>query len=297
MRDAVPVWRETVKVPFGNNVAHFAAPPPVGGMVAAQMWGMLSGKDRFEDADAVGRLSLLADSAMLAYADRAQWMNADGSMRLSAADAAATARLTDLGGRLDKAKHLAKERLPAAPAARPENPFATGFVVLDRDGSAVSCSVTMNHPFGTGRVAPATGMVLAAQPGAGGRGADSLSPMLVINPNVKEFFFAGASSGGIAAPTSLISVAARTLLADEPLEQAIAAPRVHHGGEPDRTFHEAQLAADVVSALSSRGHTMTPADEIGRVNAIACVKGVPPHPESCAMKSDPRGAGLALSAD
>lgn len=65
----------------------------------------------------------------------------------------------------------AQAALAAATAARgqgglPLLPASTGFVTLDRRGGAVACALTMNNLFGTGRIAPGTGIVLAASPAA-----------------------------------------------------------------------------------------------------------------------------------
>ena len=54
-----------------------------------------------------------------------------------------------------------------APAAAGALPASAGLVVVDRNGMAVSCAFTMNNLFGTGRVAPGTGILLAAAPGIG----------------------------------------------------------------------------------------------------------------------------------
>ncbi|WP_173576501.1 gamma-glutamyltransferase [Acetobacter fallax] len=44
----------------------------------------------------------------------------------------------------------------------PNLPASTSYAVVDRQGEAVSCVLTMNNLFGTGRVAGSTGIVLAA---------------------------------------------------------------------------------------------------------------------------------------
>lgn len=49
-------------------------------------------------------------------------------------------------------------------SALPSLPASTSFVVTDRTGETVSCGLTMNNLFGTGRVAGATGIVLGASP-------------------------------------------------------------------------------------------------------------------------------------
>ncbi len=45
-------------------------------------------------------------------------------------------------------------------------PASTGLAVLDKNGGVVACAFTMNNLFGTGRVAPGTGVLLAASPRA-----------------------------------------------------------------------------------------------------------------------------------
>ncbi|QNT77920.1 gamma-glutamyltransferase [Entomobacter blattae] len=52
----------------------------------------------------------------------------------------------------------------AATGRLPNLPASTSYVVVDRSGQAVSCALTMNNLFGTGRMAGTTGIVLAASP-------------------------------------------------------------------------------------------------------------------------------------
>ncbi len=55
--------------------------------------------------------------------------------------------------------------LPLATAAAGEAlPASASFMALDKNGSAVICVTSMNNLFGTGRVAPGTGVLLAASP-------------------------------------------------------------------------------------------------------------------------------------
>jgi len=54
---------------------------------------------------------------------------------------------------------------PIAPVtSAPPMPASAGFAVLDDKGGTVGCVTTMDNLFGTGRVAPGTGIVLAASP-------------------------------------------------------------------------------------------------------------------------------------
>ena len=294
-----PVWRDTVAVPFGDFTAHFASPPGAAGGLAAQMWGMLSDEDRFDDADEGERPHLLAEAAMRAYADREQWLQPDGTSSVSTADLAAEGRAERQMANYRADRHLPAAQLNPPPVERLENPYATSFVVFDRFGSAVACSLTMNNLFGTGRFAPGTGVLLAAYPAGAGRGPTSLGPMIVVNELVERMYFAAASSGGVAAPTSMVNVAARTLLAKEPLEDAMRAKRIHHEGVPDITFFENGIDDAAQKALLGRGHRLARTPALGRVNAAYCARGIPQRQVKCSIFADvrPRGYGLAVSAD
>ena len=195
------------------------------------------------------------------------------------------------------AGHLSPKSFSPAPKPLPENTAATNFVVIDSRGFAVSCALTMNNSFGTGRIAAGTGIVLAAAPAKGGRGPVSLGPVIVANHNSRQFFFAGAANGGAVAATSLANVMARTLMADQKLDVAMGAARTHHGGAPDITYIEPNAAKGVASYLSQRGHRVATAPTLGRVNAAYCAGGLPRFADSCIVLTDPRGHGLSLSAN
>ncbi len=56
--------------------------------------------------------------------------------------------------------------LPTATPSAETLPASAGFAALDKNGGAVACATTMNNLFGTGRIAPGTGILLAASPRA-----------------------------------------------------------------------------------------------------------------------------------
>ena len=297
LRSYAPVWSDTITVPFGNATAHFPPPPAAAGSVAAQMWAMLTRDDDYDDSGDDERPHLFVEAALRAFADRGRWMNADGTSRIAPGDLTSKARLDALMATYRPDRHLAAAQLDPAPVPQLENPAATSFVVLDRHGSAVACALTMNNLFGNGRVAPGTGIVLAMPPGQGGRGPFSLGPMLVVNEHVNEFYFAAAATAGVAAPTALLGVAVATLVGGTSLEEAIQAPRLHHGGAPDLVYFEQGYDRDRLGALTGRGHRIGATHALGQVNVAYCSGALPPKPETCSVKADPRGFGLAASAD
>lgn len=143
---------------------------------------------------------------------------------------------------------------------------STGFIVFDREGSAVSCVLTMNNLFGTGRMVPGTGMLLAAAPSARVQ-PPPLPTLVVANDRVRALRFAGAASGGASAPGALASVAVAVLARNQPLGDALAAPR------PGLSQGE------------------------GRVSAVFCPQLFTSREISCAYATDPRGAGLAIGGE
>ena len=149
---------------------------------------------------------------------------------------------------------------PQLAAAQPDanaSPPGTGFVVIDSHGTAVACGVSANGLFGNGRVAPGTGIVLAAPPEGDAVGA---VPMLLVNQNNQELHFAGVAGGGGSPAAAL----AKTLLA------------VVDKGEP------------VERAVASGGNATA-----SRINALACGGGGPDF-SNCAVATDPRGFGYAV---
>lgn len=175
----------------------------------------------------------------------AVWAEAARGARADALLAAVRAELARAG---------AEDTLPAVHGS-------TAFTVATAGGDAVACAVTMNGPFGAGRLIAGTGLTLPRAPDAPGFGLSPafLAPMMIANPNNGRFFFAGAAAGGPRAPAAVAQLAANTILGSATLDAAQA------------------------SGLS---------DAQSLANAIACPRGAPQENASCSFAADPRGAGL-----
>ena len=273
-----PVFEPALTVKMGDDVAYFAPPPAVAGAVAARLQAAL--QDRWAAASEDERPHLMAEAAARAVAERGTWMNPDGSARapLPAESAAALMAGYDPNRHQPVQGERPADALPAA-----------GFVVLDGDGNAVACNVTTHGLFGTGRMLPGLGIFLAAVPGVNS-GPPAVGPVMVVNPNVREVRFAAAASGGITAPTALEQVLLATLVEGKPLEQAVAAPRIHHSGNPDLAFVEEGKGDP--APLARRGHQVKALALPGRVNAVQCASGRPSF-QRCQVAADPRGFGMS----
>ena len=92
--------------------------------------------------------------------------------------------------------------LPETPTL-PALPASTSFVVIDNKGGAVGCAFTMNNLFGTGRVAPGTGIVLGASPAA--KPSPLLAAAIAWRPKLRAFRAVATGTGQEGAPVAVAS--------------------------------------------------------------------------------------------
>src|SRR3546814_7947747 len=163
LRAYVPQWRPTVSAAIGADRLHVAPPPAAGGIVAGEILQMLVAGDRYAGASRDERPHLLAEAAKRAFADRARWLQPDGTSRVAPGSLLSPKHAAELMRDYQPDRAIPAQQLFTAPP-RQETSGGTGFVVVDGQGQAVACNVTMYAPFGTGRVAPGTGILLAPAP-------------------------------------------------------------------------------------------------------------------------------------
>ncbi len=278
LRDYRPQLLEPIRFELGNNFIFF--PPTAGGLVAARIWEYAQQDDRYEDADATGRTHLILEAAARAYQAVAMRgpsgtvEGADALMRNYSPDA-----------------HRPVQ--PSVTVREDEGHDGATIVAVDNQGRTVACGFTMNGPFGSGVVAPGTGILLANPAGAPRTSVPSIA--MVANENVGLTFFAAAGSGPVAETVARIAVAT---LADEDSDMigAVAAPRVHTGGNPDVARFETGIVPDELDRLRALGHELRPLPKFGRINGFYCPRGLP-RVQTCQFVKDPRSFGLAVSSD
>jgi gamma-glutamyltranspeptidase/glutathione hydrolase len=284
LRDLKPQYRDALTVKLGTDIAHFAPPPAVAGAVAAQITAALA--DQWKGASDDERPHLLAEASARAFAERSRWMQPHGWPNDQGAGLTKPERVTALMAGYSPERHATVQ------AAKPTEALpAAGFVVMDSFGGAVACNVTTYGLFGNGKVAPGTGIVLAAAPGLTS-GPAAIGPVLVVNPHVHEVHLAAAASGGITAPTALAQTVLATMVEGRKLDAVMNSPRIHHSGQPDFVAVESGDHAGDPAPLSRRGHEVKSVPIPSRVNAFQCDSGAPSF-FRCRVASDPRGHGLA----
>lgn len=301
MRAAHVAWRPAVQVHYDDIALIVPSPPAAAGLVEGQIWGAAA--PRWRRASAEERPHLFAQASLRAWLDRRRWLAADMTTSVSPLELVSERYLTTL-----MASYRADQRTPVVgrEGAEPlvDDAAASGFVTADRDGNAVSCTVSAYGLFGAGRIASGTGVVLARAPDGLAAGPQWLGPVIGAhmrdrrNPERPEaggrmqVLFLGAASGGAPSASALASVALRTLVEKRGLEEAIDAQRLHFEGAPaDTVFVEAGVQPRL-PGLAERGYKIVSVPVIGRVNAMSCPNGLVDGSARCEFRPDRRGFGL-----
>lgn len=296
LRNYRPTFRAPISFPWEKNtVWHFAGPPAAGGAVAAEMMAILMHDKRFEFADTDEREHLIAEAAKIAFVNRMKNMQPDGSYSADASKFVQEDYLDATQERIKDDTVIALNQLTTNPVNWPETPAAVSFAVMDTFGGAAACTLTLNNIFGTGRMIPGYGSMLAAAPDDRGRTYTPLGPALLTSEYHNHAYMASAGTGGVTAPTAMINVIARAATGPLTLRDAMKEPRVHYAGTPDKVFVEAEMPAERIEALKKKGHSVALTKSIGVVTAVYCPSGVPnERGVVCTSASDPRGHGIAL---
>ncbi len=217
LRAALPRLAPPIDVDFRYDRVSFLPPPADGGLAAAAAFATL-----------VQNPQAIEQAGARALAVAARWREGGGDPQA-----------------------LLSAPLPAG--SLPPLPASTTFLVLDRDGNAMACALTMNNLFGTGRIVPGIGFLLAASPAS--VPPPLLAAAIAWNRPTHAFRAAAGGSGQEGAPLAAALAMMNTLRSSQAMGALVPEP--------------------------------------GRANVIACSRYLPDQSGTCAWATDPRGFGLA----
>lgn len=281
LRSYRPSWHEPAKLLNGKNTFFTSAGAMAGGAIAGQMWAMASEIEKPLQAGNAQWAHQLAEISSRAYVDRGS------NPRRPLSPFRAHTLMTGY----QPNRHAAPQpsgRPPLSPDLGVGG--STGFAVVDREGSAVACVLTMGRAFGAGKADRTTGLVFAA-PGEAGD-YEFLGSGIVLS-NEGRIILVASAMGGPAGPAALMQSGLSAVDTGK-LASAIDGPRVFHPGEPDQVYVEKGLDGAILADLRRRGHTLRVAASLGRVNAILCPGRLGAGDPKCEYRSDRRGFGLAV---
>ncbi len=302
------VERPPIRGGYGDITITAASPPSSGGIVLLAMLNIL---DRYEleRLDRVTQIHLMVEAMRRAYRDRAQYLGDPDFTDIPVKRLVSPLYAAGLAAsiRLDRATSSA-----ALPGAMEPNggTDTTHFSILDKDGNRVAATLSINYPFGSGFVAPGTGVLLndemddfSARPGApnayglvgaeanaiapGKRPLSSMTPAFLDS----ERGVAVLGTPGGSRIITMLLLATLEYAAGRPPSAWLARPRFHHQYLPDLVqFEPEALTEKEIAALQERGHTLKQLDRgYGDMQAILWDK----RKKQVFAASDPRGTGLA----
>ena len=270
------VYREPVHTNYrGYDV--WTMGPPSSAVLVLQMLNML---EPF-DLKAMGwgsskAIHLMIEAERRAYADRAEHLGDsdfyDVPLGMLVDKEYAQNRFSDF----DINKASSSEAIFAGAAPAQESMETTHFSVIDKSGTAVSFTTTLNSSYGNKMVVPGTGILLnnemddfSIKPNTAnqfdliGREANaiaprkrmlsSMSPTIVSRDGVPVLVT--GSPGGSTIITTTLQVILNVVGHEMPLEDAVSLPRFHHQWKPDRIIYEKYaFSPDTLRALEQMGH-------------------------------------------
>ncbi|MDP6423773.1 MAG: gamma-glutamyltransferase family protein, partial [Planctomycetota bacterium] len=309
-----PVERVPVQGTYRGHPILSMPPPSSGGVALLQMLNMLSDHDlRTLGHGSSSTLHLLIEVMKRAYADRARWLGDPDHWPVPVRGLIAEDYAKRISADIDFAKATRIVRA-GQPAGAKESKDTTHFSVVDADGSAVSCTTTLNSSFGNKQVVPGAGFLLnnemddfSAKPGvpnqfglvgakanaiaAGKRMLSSMTPTIVLTKDGKRPLLVLGSPGGGRIINTVLQVLSNVIDHRLPLDLAVQAPRVHHQWLPKHvTWERLAVPHDVRAALEAKGHRFaTRPGTIGRCQAIFIGK------RGIEAVADPRSGGGAAA--
>ena len=254
-------------------------PPSAGGTSLAQMLNVLENFDlKKQGRFSPETLHLMIEAMKRAYCDRARYLG-DPAFTEIPTHLVMKEYAKKLAAGIDPAKATPSESLAPEIKLDGEGNDTTHFSIIDKDGMAVSNTYTLENSYGNRVVVRGAGYLLNnemtdfnTKPGITNRKGDvgtkpnliapgkrmlsSQTPTLVFKDG-KPLLVTG-SPGGRTIPNTVLCVVVNVIDFDLPVQEAVAAPRLHHQWFPDAAkFEGVKQFPDAMAKLKAMGHTVT----------------------------------------
>lgn len=294
--EPIVVEREPVTGTFhGYRVVSMAPPSSGGTIVVSLLQAYERERNRLPEAN---RAHLWIESARMSYYDRAFQLGDPDFVETPWKRLASPEYADAQAARVD-----ATASLPlTGGSAGDQGKHTTHLSVVDPNGNAVAMTLSINLPFGSGKVAPGTGVLLNDEmddfyagranaydlqgndknaPRGGKRPLSSMSPTLLFDD--AGLFLVLGSPGGSQIPTAVATVIKNIVEDGLDPGAAVHAGRMHDQWRPDRVEYDGELPHDAPPDVREHAaHSRLP---IGNVQLIART------PSGLRAVSDCRGNG------
>jgi gamma-glutamyltranspeptidase/glutathione hydrolase len=303
-------YRITESPPLSCNyrgyVIESAPPPSSGGVTICETLNILQGYDLramgFHAADSV---HVMTEAFRLAFFDRNTWLGDPAFVQAPLRRLLSRNYAERLRGTIGDQATPSASLGPAVPPPG-EKLETTHFSVLDKTGTAVAVTFTLNGGFGSGVIAGDTGFLLndemddfTTKPDApnqfglvqgqanaiapGKRPLSSMAPTIVLKDGAVQMVL--GSPGGPRIITAIVQTILNTVDYGMDAQQAVDVPRLHHQWLPDVLYAEPfALSPDTRALLEQMGYHVQEQKPAGAVALIA--SGTMQRDASTAIGSD-----------
>jgi gamma-glutamyltranspeptidase/glutathione hydrolase len=302
-------WDEPLTTTY-RGATVYETPPPTQGLAALVALNLLEGFPLARHAvHSPEHLHLMLEIVKLAYADRDRWIGDPAHARVPVTALLDKRYAERRRGAFDPKKaqaHVSGE--PEEVAFGGPDGDTTGFVVADAGGNVASVIQSLFNSYGSGVVAPGTGVVLQnrgrhftmdpAHPACFAprkRPFHTLMASIVTRDDRPVIGF--ATMGGNGQAMFHVQVLTNLLDYGMDIQEAIERPRFLIGAflpdEPsDLVRLEGRVGARVVTALTRRGHRIKPVTDF--FHRVGHAHGITASDGTFFGGADPRGDGAAL---
>ena len=313
LRKYQAIFRSPVVGKFKEYEVLSMGPPSSGGIALIQL---LQGSRQLElgkyGHNETPTLHFYTEMMRRVYADRSTKLGDPDFVPIQTNKLIGSNYLWESFDEIDKHSKTNSEDVMAGKSERIESVETTHFSVLDKEGNAVSMTITLNSSYGCKLWLPSVGFFLnnemddfvvkkgvANQFGLIGGQANAieaekrmLSSMTptIVRKNKKPILIVG-TPGGSTIITTVFQTVMNVLEFEMPLQEAVDAPRMHHQWQPDViTVEEGRFDSVVLVELGELGHEIKTKPGLGIVNAIS----VSENGETSAVSDDSRYMGSAV---
>lgn len=264
--------------------------PSSGGLLLHQMLKMIADKNiaamGFQSIRAV---QLMTEAEKRAFADRGEYMGDADYYKVPVEKLSSDAYIRERMKDYDPQRSTPVAQIKPGKVSLKESEETTHLSVMDKDGNAVSVTITLNNSYGSRTVIGGAGFFMndemddfsikpgipnmygaiggeanAIQPGK--RMLSSMTPTLVLKDN-KPFLVLG-TPGGTTIPTSVFQTLVNIIEFNMTTENAIYTPKFHHQWLPDTLEVEKGFSATTREALEKMGYLVRQRSGIGRTEVI-----------------------------
>jgi gamma-glutamyltranspeptidase/glutathione hydrolase len=290
LQDYRVVVREPVHGTYRGFDIYSMPAPSSGGVHLIQLLNLLERYPLAQyGAGSAQVVHLIAESARLAYADRAEHLGDPDFVKVPQKGLASKKYADELASKIKPDRTTPSAMVRAGQPHAFESDQTTHFSVMDATGNVVSCTYTLNLNFGSGIVARGTGVLLnnemddfSIKPGVpnafgliggdanaiapGKRPLSSMTPVIVSTPEGPVL--ATGSPGGARIITTVLQNLINIIDFKMNIAEAIAAPRMHHQWVPDYLRLERGFSPDTIALLQKMGHEVRVMPAMGRVQTV-----------------------------